>query len=167
LSYIPDGTILWDNYQQGINVEPRTPIRFILQQAPLRWAWYLSLCLLALWIIFQSKRRQRKIPVLSPPANSTLEFVDTIGKLHFQQKQHHKIARKKIRFFRDMLKKKYFISRDESIDSTITKLTNQTALHADEVKKIIEFIDVIELKEPISEQELLMLENYGNKLTNA
>ncbi len=167
LSYLPNGTLLWDTYQQGIKQEPQTPLRFILQQVPLRWAWYLSLVLLALWIIFQSKRRQRKIPVVAPPPNATLEFVETIGKLHYQQRQHHELARKKIKFLREGLKKKYFVRQEEDKQETINKICRQSNLKEDETKKMIEFIAVLNAKEPISDLELQQLEDYTYKLMNA
>jgi|GEM_PF-156089 len=167
LSYLPAGTILWDQYQQSIQMEPTTPIRFVLQQLPLRWAWYLSLCLLAFWIIFQSKRRQRKIPIVAPPVNTSLEFVDTIGKLYYQQKKHHELARMKIRYFREMLQKKYFVKKGDNQEEVINKLEKQSQIDKVELKKMVEFVEVVELKEPVSEQELLILEKYTSKLANA
>ncbi|MDR1330484.1 MAG: hypothetical protein LBK07_00080 [Tannerella sp.] len=73
-----------------------SPFRYVLSQPPLRWAFYASLAVILLFMVFTAKRRQRVIPVVRPPANETLRFTRLIGNLYYQKKD-----------CRDMLKKKY------------------------------------------------------------
>jgi hypothetical protein len=51
-----------------------TPLRFFLTNDFLRWALRLSVFGLILYILFEMKRRQRVIPVITPLRNSTVRF---------------------------------------------------------------------------------------------
>lgn len=103
-----DGTIYWDTRHQimgqpgpivssegeggGRGPQARfsdqTPLAYILSQPPLAWAWYTLLATAVLYVWFGAKRRQRAIPVREPRENTTLEFIETVGTLRWQQKQH-------------------------------------------------------------------------------
>ncbi|MGE5797547.1 MAG: DUF4350 domain-containing protein, partial [Ignavibacteria bacterium] len=104
LSYLPSGLeILWDEYYKVNKSMVRTPLKYILSREPLKWAYYILIISIIVYIIFQGKRKQRVIPVITPLKNTTLEFVKIVGKLYFQQKDHKNIAQKKINFFLDYL----------------------------------------------------------------
>ena len=58
--------------------------RQILQSQALKWAFYMTLISLILFVIFRGKRTQRIIPVIDPLKNATLDFTKTIGDLYYQ-----------------------------------------------------------------------------------
>jgi len=66
-----------------------------------------------------------------------------------------------------MLQKKYFVKKGDNQEEVINKLEKQSQIDKVELKKMVEFVEVVELKEPVSEQELLILEKYTSKLANA
>lgn len=65
-----------------------SPFRYFLSQPPLRWALYLSMASILLFMIFTARRKQRAIPVIREPENKSLEFVELIGTLYYQKKDH-------------------------------------------------------------------------------
>ena len=84
----------------GINNQPsQTPLRYFLEQPPLRWAIYMAMILLIVFMIFTAKRRQRVIPVVRPPTNQTLRFTQLIGNLYYQKKNYQDMVRKKYLYF--------------------------------------------------------------------
>lgn len=103
-SYLTDGGLTWTEYYQRGRREITTPLRFILMNEPLRWAYYITLITLVVFMIFEMKRRQRIIPVIPPVKNTTLEFVSTIGNLYYENGDHKNMAEKKIAFFVDQVK---------------------------------------------------------------
>ena len=109
LSYLPANDVTWTEYYQLGRMEVGTPLRFILANEPLRWAYYIAIVSLLLFMIFEMKRKQRIIPIIKPLSNTTLEFVRTIGNLYFQNSEHKSIAEKKINFFMDRLRTKYWL----------------------------------------------------------
>jgi hypothetical protein len=85
LSYLPKQQIIWDNnYKSGRKVIT-SPLRYILQNTALKWAFYISMFGLILFIIFRGKRVQRIIPVINKLDNATVDFTRTIGELYYQQ----------------------------------------------------------------------------------
>jgi len=57
----------------------RTPLKYILSQESLKWAYYILIVSIIVYIIFQGKRKQRVIPLIPPLKNTTLEFVRIIA----------------------------------------------------------------------------------------
>ena len=68
-------------YTPQAEINEETPLRFWLQNEPLRWAAYLTIAGLLLFCVFYARRRQRVIPVVEEPKNRSLEFVKLIGTL--------------------------------------------------------------------------------------
>jgi hypothetical protein len=72
------------------------PLRVILTKPALKWAWYTALIGMIIFVIFHAKRRQRIIPVITPPANDSKEFVETVSRVYLNQKHHKNMRRKRL-----------------------------------------------------------------------
>ncbi|MBX2960987.1 MAG: hypothetical protein KF687_00670 [Cyclobacteriaceae bacterium] len=154
LSHLPDRTTYWIEFYHLGRLEARTPLRFILSNEPLRWAYFISLFSILVFMIFESRRRQRIIPILKPLTNSSLEFIRTIGNLYFQSSDHKNIAEKRIAFFQEQLRTKYGIQLHGLNDAGIKVLSNKTGNSEIEVKKLLELMNRIHEKKQITENEL-------------
>ncbi|GAO29211.1 hypothetical protein JCM15548_11377 [Geofilum rubicundum JCM 15548] len=109
LSYLPVANTIWDEkYKSGAPVVA-SQMAFVLENRSLRMAWYLFLLGVLLFMVFQGKRRQRAIPVVEAPRNSSLDFVETIARLYFLNQNHLNIAQKRYQFFLDFLRSKYYL----------------------------------------------------------
>ena len=75
-----------------------SPFYVWLQRPPLQWTIYLTLVGVLLYLAFTARRRQRVVPVIEPPKNNNLEFVQLIGTLYYQQGSHHDLLRKKLAY---------------------------------------------------------------------
>ncbi|MEJ2006220.1 MAG: hypothetical protein P8X57_14935 [Cyclobacteriaceae bacterium] len=78
LSMLPDAPVHWAEYYMQGRRESRTPLRYILRQPSLAWAYYLLLAALIIYMVIESKRKQRIIPVIKPLRNTTIDFVNTV-----------------------------------------------------------------------------------------
>ena len=107
LSYLNIRDVIWDEYYKEVNKYQSTPIRYILSQPSLKWAYFTLIISLIFFVIFRGRRDQRVIPIIKPLANTTLEFVETVGNLYFKQSNHKNIADKKITYFLDFIRIKY------------------------------------------------------------
>jgi hypothetical protein len=109
LSYLPVTTTIWDEkYKSGAPVLANQ-MMFVLDNKALRMAWYLFLIGVALFMILQGRRRQRPIPVVQAPANTSLDFVETIARLYFLNQNHLNIAQKRYQYFLDYLRSTYYL----------------------------------------------------------
>jgi hypothetical protein len=134
-SYLEPGPIYWDDYsrtsefvarqQNGSDpwskrLSANSPLKYILSQPPLAWAWYLLLVLGLLYLIFRGKRKQRVIPILEKNKNTSLEFLSTIGRLYFLRNNHKDLAHQKMRLFLAFVRERYHINTKD-LDGTFVK----------------------------------------------
>lgn len=157
LSCLPVQKTIWDDYYKAGNRFSSTPLRFIMSQEPLEWAYYITLISIVLFMIFYGRRKQRIIPIISPLKNTTLEFVDTVGNLYYQQKEHKNIAEKIITYFIDYLRNRYFIKSGSFDEDVLKKISDRTSFPIDELRNLFFFIDYIKASKSVSEAELVKI----------
>ncbi|MFV0467662.1 MAG: DUF4350 domain-containing protein [Dysgonomonas sp.] len=123
LSYLPrNSSVIWDESQKEYPFDygKDTPFQVILRYPPLKMAFIVTLIGFALFMLFRSKRSQRIIPVVKPPANTSVEFLDTISNLYYINKDYRSIAEYRYNFFLDTVRKKYYL-KTERIDDDFVK----------------------------------------------
>lgn len=157
LSYLPKENVIWTEYYHLGRMEASSPLRFILTNEPLRWAYYITAISLLMFMIFEMKRRQRIIPIIKPLANTTLEFVSAIGNLYYQRGDHKNIAEKKINFFMEQLRSKYWLNTTHLDETFITTMAKKLGREEENIHKLIHVINTIRSKEKITAEELLEL----------
>ena len=133
-----------------------TPLRYFLSQPPLRWSIYLSMFVLILFMRFNAKRRQRIIPVIEPPVNTTLDFIKQIGTLYHQKKDYLGILRKKKVYFAKALKKETYIDiEEEALTMDLChRLSNKTGMEAEKIYKMLKELELLQYDIPIDEKTL-------------
>lgn len=126
-------------------VAEQSPFREFIKRPPLRWALYLALLGVALFMIFTVRRRQRVIPIMSKPANRSLEFIQLIGTLYYQRKDHVDLVRKKFKLFAEELRKTagVDISDVNTDDREYQLLAEKTGMNSDRLKKVIRQIRLV------------------------
>lgn len=137
LSYLPESQLLlWDEYNTRGNAGDQAILRVIFSHEQLRWAYYLALAGLLLFIGFEMKRRQRVIPILLPPANSSVAFVKVVGKVYYQERDHKDIAVKKISYFLEHLRASYRLKTaklDQAFRDELVQASGVSEVLADEL----------------------------------
>lgn len=126
-------------------VAEQSPFREFIKRPPLRWALYLALLGVVLFMIFTARRRQRVIPIMSKPANRSLEFIQLIGTLYYQRKNHVDLVRKKFKLFAEELRKTagVDISDVNTDDREYLLLAEKTGMNSDRLKKVIRQIRLV------------------------
>jgi hypothetical protein len=163
LSHVNPTIIYWDNYIKSGRRVINSPLRFILTQPPLKWAYYLTLLGLVLFVIFKGKREQRIIPVKEPLKNTAIAFTKTISDLHFQHKDYSNIIAKKITYFFEKIRSKYHLDTQNLDASFIKNLAIKSGHSLEDTQKLIDTIKTIKEKSFHTEKDLI----YLNKLIEA
>lgn len=155
LSYLNQAPVQWTQYYHVGRMESRTPLRFILSDTSLRWAYYITVISILIFVVFEMKRKQRIIPVITPLANTTLEFVGTIGNLYYQSAEHRNIAEKKIHFLMDQIRTKYWLNTNALDENFTLALTRKSGKPEEDVRAVVNAIIAIQSKDKISSAELI------------
>lgn len=165
LSYLPMDRVIWDEYHKSGRRYSQSNIRYIISQAELKWAFYLALFSLILFVLFKGKRTQRIVPVVEPLENSTVEFTKTIGGLYFQHKEYSNIIEKKILFFLEHVRSHYYLNT-ATLDKNFTeKLALKASKAEKETGELIDYINILRQKTIHSEEELIALNKKLEQFT--
>ena len=129
-----------DAYAPKNEINKESPLRYWLQNAPLRWCVYLTLLGLLLFCVFYARRRQRVIPLIKQPENKSLEFVKLIGTLYYQKHENRDLLQKKYSYFAETVRRQLLIDVDdeESRRENITQLALRTGMPEAEVRMILD-----------------------------
>ena len=136
-----------------------SPLQYIMRESALFTALILLMVGALLYMLFQSKRRQRIIPTIEPNENSSLEFVKTVSTLYFQQKRHDKLIKHKELIFLSFLRQHYYVSSPKITANFITKVAQKSGIEEKHVNDIFIALDKGKEKRNVSESELINLYN--------
>ncbi len=159
LSYLPPTTIYWDEYSKQGRANEGSVLRFFLNNEALSWAVYLSIFGILLYMIFQGKRTQRIIPIIDPPQNTSLAFVQTIGSLYYQQQDHSNIAQKKIQHFWAFIRNRFNIQTKVINDEFVEILAQKCGLEKTDIDAMLKVIERTQKFGLVSEYQLIELNN--------
>lgn len=163
LSYLDGQEILWDNYKKSGRVVVTSPMRFVLTQNSLKWAYYLTISGLLLFVVFKAKREQRIIPVIKPLENSSVEFARTVGALYYQNRDHADLIHKKITYFMAYLRNRYHMELSHISEKTIRELAAKSGKDKKEVKKLLELLVSLKNRQVLTEKDSIEL---NKRITN-
>lgn len=116
-----------------------SPFRYFLSQRPLRWALYLTMFTIILFMVFTARRRQRVIPVIHQPENKSLEFTKLIGTLYFQKKDHADLVHKKYIYFAEELRREIQVDIEEvaNDEHSFSRIAQKTGMNTEEIGEFI------------------------------
>lgn len=136
LSYLYDKPLLRTEFYETGSDENQSFLRYIILNKPLRWALYITLFTILLFMIFTAKRKQKPIPVIKEPENRTMNFVRSLAALYLRKNDNTDIVRKKYVFFAERLKREYAIDiMDEKFnDDLFKRIASKTGYPFNEVR---------------------------------
>ena len=115
-----------------------SPLYYIMQQPALKYAWWMLLAGALLYVAFASKRTQRVIPVLETKTNTSLEFLNVISSLHYQNPNHLDMARKKMKYFLYFIRAKYGINAQVYTEEHAKRLAEKAKVDVADTHAIFE-----------------------------
>ena len=164
LSLFPEGSPITHNeyYQLG-RMESASPLRALLANPSLRWATFVLLLGLLAFLIFQAKRKQRIIPVVTPLVNLTLEFVQTLGRLYYRQSNHQNLAAKRILYWKEFVRTHYNLPTQHLNEAFAKELVKKSGKDEALIEVLIKHIQLVQSGEPVSDGLLLNFEKKLNE----
>ena len=163
LSYLPEDrpTVWFVPPTQGEDT-----LSFIMSQPQLRTAWHLMLLGFVLYLLFKGKRQQRIIPVIEKPKNTTIEFAQSISSLYYQERDATDMVRKKITYFLDQVRQRYYLDTQQINEDFATKLANKSGKDRDLVQQIVGTIIHFEQTQQAQEETLTQLDKWIDEFWN-
>lgn len=165
-----DRPTIWENQdftdKSGEAHYEESSLSFILKNKQLAWGWRILVITFILYILVEGKRRQRIIPVIEKLKNTSVEFIQTLGTLHFQEEKPSKLVHNKITYFLENIRQIYLIDTTQ-MDENFTKLLSKKSNKSKEnIKKIVLFINKFNKTQKSSEKEFIYLNSLIEKFWN-
>ncbi len=159
LSYMPLKDVYWDEYGKQGRAGEASMFRVMFDNPPLTWAYYITIFSLLAYIIFERKRKQRIIPIIKPPVNSSVEFARSISQLYMRNMDHHNIALKKVDYFLDNIRDKYRVNTNTFTNEITDELANRSGMSKQKVEELFKMINFVKYSETIDVNHLMNLNN--------
>lgn len=161
LAYLPkeNKSVWFSNYfSEDYKQNDYGDLSVIFDHPALAMSWRIILIGFALFLIFRGKRKQRIIPVIEKPKNTTIEFAQTIGNLYFQEKDPSGIVQKKILYFLDAVRNKYYIETQLIDENFIHRLQQKSGQEEVLVRQLVKQINLFETNKFADEKFLIELD---------
>jgi hypothetical protein len=137
-SYLGDRETLW--FVESSSQTSQFFLRFILSNPALKYAWWVLLGGLTLFIFFNAKRKQRIVPVMEPLKNTSVDFVKSIGNLYVQEGDFHDMMAKKAQYFLNKVRMDLLIDTQNLDEEFAKKLQLKTGKPAEMINEAVSFI---------------------------
>lgn len=137
-SYLQDRETLW--FVKNKTKTSSFFLRFILSNPALKYAWWVFLGGLVLFIFFNARRKQRIVPVIEPLRNTSLDFVKSIGNLYLQEGDFHDMMAKKAQYFLSKVRIDLLIDTQNLDEEFVKKLQLKTGKPMEMIDEAIRLI---------------------------
>ncbi len=160
-SVVP-GHVYWDDHYNKLRRRKGEDDNFstlseIMKHPPLVYAFWLTLLLLLLYVLFGGKRVQRIIEQRKPNENTTVTFTETIGRLYLQKKDNKNISDKMITYFNEFIRNKYFLNTNSINEDFITALSRKSGVQRESVDSLYRTITSAQSSDHLDDYQLLSL----------
>lgn len=118
-------------------------LQFIIQNDALRTAFFFILGLIALFIIFRTKRKENIIEGLTPKRNMSIAFVETLSSIYLSKNSPIGVLQLMRKNFYTQVNRYFYIDlqRPEKRAENIERLIEKTGYPAEKVHEIIKLLD--------------------------
>lgn len=158
LSYIDaKNPVYMDNYHKSGKSFYASPMYIFLNNKALKWAYYIVLIGAILYIIFEGRRKQRAIPVLTPLKNQTLAFTRTIADMYFEKGEQKSITEHKIAYFLEYIRSHFYMDTIKQDDAFFHNLAARSNHTHEEVKDLFLYMEKLKKGSVITNADLIKL----------
>jgi len=164
LSYI-DGRrpIYMDNHYKSGKSFYTSPMYIFLNTKEFKWAYYVALIGVLLYVVFEGKRKQRAIPVVVPLKNQTLAFTRTIADMYFEKGEQKSITDHKIDYFLEYIRSHFHMGTLKQDDEFFRNLASRSNHSFDEIKELFSFMEKLKIRSVITNNDLKKLNTLIEK----
>ena len=151
--------IVWSEY--FLTKRPSKPqsdpnlLRVLFRYPSFKWAFVTAIAALLLYVFLEMRRKQRIIPLIQKPRNDSLNFVQTIGRLYYDNKDHSDLVRKMSLYFFEHVRNRYKLPTHTLDESFLHVLHVKSGYDQNELRSIISFISYASTTKNVSEGELV------------
>lgn len=151
-----------DPYEEEPEYPKSSPLQYILREPVLLAAFVLLVVGVLLYMLVQSKRRQRIIPAIESNKNTSLEFVDTVSKLYFQQHRHDKLIAHLEQLFLAYIRHHYYLTSPKVDEVFVRRVSEKSGISEQRIASIFKGLKLGKKNKATTEADLVDIYNKLN-----
>lgn len=147
--------IYWDrHYKSGQTFQ--TSLMYVLfSNKYFKWSYYLLLITGVLFVIFEGKRKQRAIKVITPLSNKTYDYTKTIAGLYLDKKDHKSIINKQISLFMEFIRNELRLQTTTLNDNFYRQVSARSNNTFEDTKALFKFLKQMEATKHPKKEDVL------------
>lgn len=151
--------IAWDEYYLNKkggedNSDSEKWLSVLFHHKALRAALLTAILALFFYTLLEMRRKQRIIPVMTPPRNDSMDFVKTIGRLYYDKADHRNLCRKMGAYFLEHVRNRYKLPTGNLDESFMQLLQFKSGAPEQDIRGIVTFIKYAEDAPVVTADEL-------------
>ncbi len=163
LSVINPGVnkVMWDEYYlhkknlDDTGDDKKSWFSVLSRYPALKAALLTAMFTLLVYVLLEMRRKQRYIPRIRKPANDSLDFVKTIGRLYFDKGDHKNLSRKMSAYFLEHVRTTYKLPTGRLDENFIRNLQHKSGVAESGIRGIISFIKYLDDTPAIDQKQLI------------
>ncbi len=166
VSFIKNENVIWfdENYNPNERESNNSIFNVILKYKSLRYAWYTLVIGLILFLIFYGKRKQRIVPIIEPVKNTTIEYIETVGNLYYQENNHMQLLNKQIKLALHFIRTEWKIVTQDINEDFKTKLQQKSLANSADINQFVNFITNFNAQKTYSQTDLIEFNQLLQKI---
>ncbi|NPA43630.1 MAG: hypothetical protein GXO27_06365 [Chlorobi bacterium] len=156
-AYTRNPTVIWKLSPLEVHTSTH-PLRYILQDPALAWAWKVLYWGLLLFLLLAVKRTQRPIPVIRPPENKSVEFARTVAAIYKREGTPADIIRLMREQFLEELREATGLKGNPADREFRKKVAAKTGMPPAKVARLFDLLIRMPYRKYISQKDLLQLD---------
>ena len=162
-------TVIWDEYfrrklfERTDNESSKGWLSVLFKYPPFKWGLLVAIFTLVLFILLESRRKQRYIPPFSKPHNDSLDFVKTIGRLYYEKNDHRDLCRKMGQYFLEHVRSSYKLTTSKLDSEFIKMLHFKSGYPEEELRQIVSIIEQVDTTTGISDARVAEFHRHLEK----
>ncbi|WP_343522873.1 DUF4350 domain-containing protein [Pedobacter sp.] len=158
LSYLQGNTrVIFDEYFVRQENTTTDVLRVFFKHPELKFAYYMGIFSLIIFVLYEIKRRQRVIPIADPLSNSSLDFVHVVGSVYYNERNNLDLALKKINYFMEHLRSRYYLKTNDIDSKFAQSLMDKTGINEALAKTLTKYFVEIPKMGDLSDTQLINL----------
>lgn len=129
-------------------------LKYIFRNPSLKWAWYLGLASLLVFVFFTAKRKQRIVPIDKPLENTSVDFAKTISNLFYETKDYAFAAERMKQYFLSEIRDKYHLDTQILDKTFVRNLSNKSGVSETTCQSLVDLFIKSENLQSISTTDL-------------
>lgn len=155
------GGIRKPDSKTGDNARPMYD--FISSDASLKYAWWILIGGVVVFLIYGGRRKQRAIPVLAVPQNNTLALVEAIGHFYLKEKSYVSVFKREWNQFLGFIRFNLRFPLNELDKNSALLLSERSGVSMETIEAVFAMYAKYSIFSEITADELLDVTNTINK----